>query len=195
MSETKPEIMDVINNINSIDENNNDEIVLFDDAAVQPVFETPFAESRPARQENRVAFRSEIVNEEDNLTVIGATTNLIGNLTVDGTLEIRGKIKGDLNVVKNITINGGEILKNNPGASKIIGDIVAKNDVFLNESNVMKGNISAKNASVAGHLEGNVDCNNSLIICKTATIDGNITAATFQVESGAQINGQVSIKH
>ena len=203
MSETKPEIMDVINNINSIDENNNDEIVLFDDAAVQPVFETPFADSRPARQENRVAFRSEIVNEEDNLTIIGATTNLIGNLTVDGTLEIRGKIKGDLNVVKNITINGGEIegniscenLKNNPGASKVIGDIVAKNDVFLNESKVMKGNISAKNASVAGHLEGNVDCNNSLIICKTATIDGNITAATFQVESGAQINGQVSIKH
>ena len=195
--------MDVINNINSIDDNNNDEIVLFDDAAVQPVFETPFAETKPANPaENRVVRRGDI-SDDESLTIIGVTTGLIGNLSVDGNLEIRGKIKGDLDVVKNITLNGGDIegniscenLKNNPGASKIIGDINAKNDIYLNETNVMKGNIVAKNANIAGHLEGNIDCNNAVVISKTATIDGNITAATFQVESGAQINGQVSIKH
>lgn len=200
MSE-KNEIIDIINNIDSIDGNQEEEIVLFDDANVQPVFETPFGQEN--KKDNKPVYQNTNV-KDSNTTIIGATTNITGNLVADGSFDIKGKIKGDVTASNNIEIKGGEIegniscenIKTEPGmASKITGDIVAKNDAYLNSASVVKGNITAKNVALGGIIEGDVDCGNSLIISKTAVINGNITAASFQVESGAQVNGQVSIKH
>ena len=95
-----------------------------------------------------------------------ASSRLDGKLAGSGTIIIKGKVKGE------IEINGTLEISQNAEAI---------------------GNIKADKLFLHGKVEGSLDIAGSLSVEKTAQIQGDIRAGTLEVAAGAIINGQCSI--
>jgi len=69
--------------------------------------------------------------------------------------------------------------------AKVNGDIKAE-EIETHASSLIKGNISSKNAQLAGKVRGNI--NSDLIkIEKTADIEGVLNQKTLSIEEGASL--------
>ena len=89
---------------------------------------------------------------------------LLADVTVDGNLIEKDKILLDGN---------------------INGDIKA-NDVDARENSNIVGNISSKNASLGGKLQGNIN-SDKIKIKKTAKIEGVLNQKSLSIEEGASL--------
>ena len=69
--------------------------------------------------------------------------------------------------------------------AKVGGDIKA-DEIHTHSNSNIKGNITAKNASLGGKLKGNVNCD-KIIIKKTAEIEGVLNQKTLSIEEGANL--------
>ncbi len=84
-----------------------------------------------------------------------------------------------------------------PGDVVIEGDVEGKITIdgvltIGPESNV-KADVKANDASVAGHLEGNVAVKKRLELKSTASIIGDVTCEVVAIESGARLHGRVAV--
>ncbi|NLZ49236.1 MAG: polymer-forming cytoskeletal protein [Clostridiales bacterium] len=110
------------------------------------------------------------VKESKNMTridsLIGEQCKVVGDLSGKGLLKIDGSIEG------NITWD---------------------DDVILGVLSTINGNLTCKNAIVAGKIHGNVVCNGSLSVEGSGKIVGDITIETLSVKEGGIINGNCSV--
>jgi len=95
-------------------------------------------------------------------TLVGANTELNGDITSKGMIRIDGKVTG------NVSIQG---------------------DILIGEDAYIKGDVNASNLHIAGSLEGNVFCSGLLKLLPTAKLIGNIQVKSFVCEEGGVFEG------
>ena len=118
------------------------------------------------------------IASEGNLDVHGFVN---GNIEINGKLSVTGKIEGD-SKADEIFING----------AKVMGGLFSNNSVKVAGGSVIKGNIKASAAVVAGAVKGDIDVQGPVILDATAVIVGNIKSKSIQINNGAIIEGSCS---
>ncbi len=170
----------------------------------EPVMAAPIMEEEPIiEQEVAQVFEEEkaVLEDEDRASdetgLITAGMTIKGDITTTGSLEIIGTIEGDVDVKGKLEITGS--IKGNSKAAdvyadsaKIVGEIVSTGPVKIGQSSVVKGNITAKSAVLAGAVKGDIDVQGPVILDTTAIIMGNIKSKSIQINNGAVIEGMCS---
>ena len=110
-----------------------------------------------------------------NLDVVG---EVIGNVQVSGKLSITGQIRGNS--------KADEIYAD---AAKITGDLIGDGTVKIGAGSVVRGNIEATSAAIAGAVKGTIDVKGPVVLDATAVVFGNIRAKSMQINNGARIEG------
>ncbi|MHB8061583.1 MAG: bactofilin family protein [Ruminiclostridium sp.] len=95
-------------------------------------------------------------------TLVGANTEIKGDITSKGIIRIDGKVTG------NISVQG---------------------DLFIGEAADIKGTVTASNIHIAGSLEGNVFSSGSLKLLSTAKLIGDIQVKSFVCDEGSLFEG------
>jgi cytoskeletal protein CcmA (bactofilin family) len=116
----------------------------------------PVVATTPERKDTAMA-------ENDEVTIVGATAKLDGNVVSAGSLRIDGQVKGQIN---------------------------ADGDVTLSPQSQVEADIRAQNVSVAGRFKGNILVKGKAHLARGGRIDGNITSKTLVVEEGGTFHGQ-----
>jgi cytoskeletal protein CcmA (bactofilin family) len=101
--------------------------------------------------------------DNGEVTIVGATAKLDGNVVSAGSLRIDGTVKGQIN---------------------------ADGDVTLSAQSQVEADIRAQNVSVAGRFKGNILVKGKAHLARGGRIDGNITSKTLVVEEGGIFHGQ-----
>ncbi len=96
-------------------------------------------------------------------------------------------IEEDLTIEGNIKSSDGSV----EVRGKLIGDLSAQS-VVVQAGGLVDGAVSAKNVSVEGKHTGKLDCDD-LKLASTSEIQADVTARTMTTESGAKIAGTVKI--
>ena len=100
---------------------------------------------------------------QNELNIINAGTYLEGSIETKGSVQINGKLKG--------LIKAGD-------------------EVRVGRSGEIVGEIYAKNARIAGKLEGNAFVEEKLTLEETSSLNGNLTAGKLIIDEGAVFNGR-----
>lgn len=134
------------------------------------------------------------------VTVITKGTRIASNIISDGSLEIMGTVKGDIECLGKLSITGhvagnlkaSEIFVN---TTKLQGNLVSRGTVKLGAGTVVLGDIKATSAVIAGAVKGEIDVNGPIVVDSTGIIKGNIKAKSVQVNNGAIIDGYCSLTY
>lgn len=118
------------------------------------------------------------INSDGSLDLRGSVT---GNITIKGKLEVTGTIEGNS--------FADEVFAD---AAQITGEIHSAGSVKVGEGAVVKGNITATSAVLAGAVKGDIDVQGPVILDSTAIIMGNIKSKSIQINNGAVIEGLCS---
>lgn len=133
-----------------------------------------------------------------NVTVISAGTSMFGDIRSEGAVEVRGKLKGNLEATGNVRITG-KVLGDVKGDSvelvncAVQGNITATASVHIDESTIVVGDIVAADLVTDGKVKGNVQVEHTAAFQKNAVLAGNVTAALVSMSEGAKIQGTVRI--
>lgn len=95
-------------------------------------------------------------------TLVGANSEITGDITSTGIIRIDGKVTG------NISVQG---------------------DLFVGEKAYIKGDITANNVQIAGNLDGNIFSSGVLKLLSTSKIAGDIQVKSFVCEEGSSFEG------
>jgi len=99
---------------------------------------------------------------------IGASITLVGDVTGDEDLTILGRVEGKIDF--------------------------PKHSVTIGQGGRVKADIHAKAVSVAGEVHGNLVASEQIVIRKTATMLGNLTAPRVGLEDGCCFRGSVEME-
>lgn len=118
------------------------------------------------------------IKSEGSLDVRGTVK---GNITIEGKLDVTGSIEGN-SVAEEVFADG----------AKIVGEIKCNGTIKIGQSSVVRGNITASAAVLAGAIKGDIDVQGPVILDSTAIIMGNIKSKSIQINNGAVIEGLCS---
>jgi len=111
---------------------------------------------------------SPATGERREQAVIGASISVVGDVTGGEDLTILGKVEGKIALPKHI--------------------------VTVGQSGRISADIQAKVVSVAGEVRGNLVASEQIVIRKTATMLGNLTAPRVGLEDGCCFRGSVEME-
>lgn len=139
-------------------------------------------------------------DKTEEVTIIAKSTVLTGNLRTDGSLEVIGTIRGDvdckgkLSVIGNVNGNcsASEVYI---GAKRFEGSITSEGNVRIGLGTVIIGDILGTAGFIAGAVKGDIDISGPIVIDSSAVIKGNIKAASIQINNGAVIEGFCSLSY
>ena len=100
------------------------------------------------------------------------------NSNISSILGPEVEIKGDVNVTGDLLIYG-----------KVFGNINSKGTVNSANGSLVKGNITAENASISGEVQGDLDIESKIVLGKNSYLSGNLKAAIITIEEGAKFDG------
>ncbi len=133
----------------------------------------------------------------DETSVITAGMNITGDIVSEGSLDLVGKVYGNIDVLGKLNITG-HINGNSKAAeiyaegAKINGEVVSEGAVKIGASTVIVGNIVATSAAIAGAVKGDIDVRGPVILDASAIVMGNIKSKSVQINNGAVIEGMCS---
>jgi cytoskeletal protein CcmA (bactofilin family) len=107
-------------------------------------------------------------SDRHEAAAIGSSIKIVGDVTGDEDLTILGKIEGKI--------------------------VLPKHSVTIGQSGRVKADIQAKFVSVAGEVHGNLVAAEQIVIRKTATMLGNLTAPRVGLEDGCRFRGSVEME-
>lgn len=169
-------------------------------------------------EEELVAMQQEVVKEEtvayvnpldnmsdaaktqtasDEVSTITKNVTVNGDLETDGSLDLFGTVNGNIKVLGKLNVTGS-ITGNSEAAevyaqrAKIIGDITSYGSVKIASESVIRGNIFATSAVIAGAVKGDIDVKGPVILDASAIVMGNIKSKSVQINNGAAIEGLCS---
>ena len=120
-----------------------------------------------------------------------------GDIATTGSLELIGKITGNIKCLGKLKITG-EINGDSDAAevyaesARITGEIKSKGSVKVGQSTVIVGNIYGSSAVIAGAVKGDIDVHGPVVLDTTAIVMGNIKSQSVQINNGAVIEGMCS---
>ena len=97
-------------------------------------------------------------------SIIGAGTVVRGNLAGEGSLEIYGRVDGDVNMT---------------------------GDVLVGETGAVLGQINAGRISVAGAVQGDLRGTEAVLLERGAKVVGDLSAPRIGIANGALVRGSV----
>ena len=100
------------------------------------------------------------------------------NSNISSILGPEVEIKGDVNVTGDLLIYG-----------KVFGNINSKGTVNSANGSLVKGNITAGNASISGEVQGDLDIESKVVLGKNSYLSGNLKAAIITIGEGAKFDG------
>lgn len=112
--------------------------------------------------------RAPVFTSDQVETIIGQDTQFKGTITAGGTIRIDGQVEGE---------------------------VVAKGDIVIGETGVVKAQIQARNATIAGSLTGNADVSDKLELTPTAKLYGDIKTGILSIGEGAVFKGACEMRH
>lgn len=177
-------------------------------STVEPVFkETPVVPEEQKITAAPVFGEPDVIKEEPINTVkniqametgvIIKGMSVKGDITSEGCLEVQGNVAGNISIEGRLEVTG-EVTGNSSAeevfadGAKIVGDIKCNGAVKVGPSTVVRGNITATAAVVAGAVKGDIDVQGPVILDSTAIIMGNIKSKSIQINNGATIEGLCS---
>jgi len=104
-------------------------------------------------------------NSSAETSIIAKDTTIKGNLEFAGTLIVEGSLESQ---VKGL-------------------------EMVIQKSGRISGSLSVRTLNCHGHIEGDITAE-SVVIHSSAQISGEINATTLEIEPGATINGNISMK-
>lgn len=127
------------------------------------------------------------------------TKNMIvnGDLDADGSLDLFGTVNGNIKVLGKLNVTGN-VTGNSEAAevyaqrAKVTGDITSLGSVKIGSESVIRGNIFATSAVIAGAVKGDIDVKGPVILDASAIVMGNIKSKSVQINNGAVIEGLCS---
>ncbi len=130
----------------------------------------------------------------DEVTEITKGTVIEGNLSSNGSINVYGKVKGDVSCKGKLMIagvivgesNAKEIFVNN---AKVDGNVTSQGTIKIANGSVIIGNVYATSAVVAGAVKGDIDVHGPVIVDGTAVVKGDIKSRSVQINNGAAIEG------
>ncbi|MBQ8667476.1 MAG: polymer-forming cytoskeletal protein [Lachnospiraceae bacterium] len=122
---------------------------------------------------------------------------VVGDITTNGSLDIMGTVKGNVTVAGKLNITGNiegdskadEIFAD---GARIIGEVISNGTIKVGQSSVIKGNMNATSAVIAGAVKGDIDVKGPVVLDSTSIIMGNIKSKSIQINNGAAIEGLCS---
>jgi cytoskeletal protein CcmA (bactofilin family) len=99
---------------------------------------------------------------------VGASISIVGDITGDEDLTILGRVEGKIDLPQHV--------------------------VTVGQSGRVKADIHARVVSVAGEVRGNLIAGEQILIRKTATMLGNLTAPRVGLEDGCSFRGSVEME-
>ena len=103
------------------------------------------------------------------------------NKTMNNLSSILGpelKIDGNIDVKSDLLIYG-----------EVSGNVISKGTVNSAKESIVKGNISAQNASIHGTVKGDLNIQNKVLLGRGSHLEGNLQAAIITIEEGAKFDG------
>ena len=88
------------------------------------------------------------------------------------------EIHGDVKVSGSLLIYG-----------KVFGNIQSNGAVRTAAGSEIKGNITAKEVTIGGKVDGDVDVKKKVTLGDTSSLTGNLKATTLTIEEGAKFEG------
>lgn len=133
----------------------------------------------------------------DEVTEITKGTTIRGNIESDGSINVFGKVVGDIKCLGKASVTGtivgkteaAEVFANN---AKIDGDIETDGCVKIGNGSVIIGSIKATSAVIGGAVKGDIDVQGPVIVDATAVVKGDIRSRSVQINNGAVIDGHCS---
>ncbi len=152
------------------------------------------------QKEKTVNEFEESVDNSEETTVITKGTTINGGIKSDTSLIVKGVIEGDVECQGKLTITGrvagnstaSEIYVNTP---RLEGSLNSRGSVKIDVGTVVIGSIASASVVVAGAVKGDIEVNGPIIVDSTAVVKGNIIGKSIQINSGAVIDGNCSLKY
>jgi cytoskeletal protein CcmA (bactofilin family) len=120
-------------------------------------------DAEAAHEQPRTERKDRQMADNDEVTIVGASAKLEGNVVSAGSLRIDGQVKGQIN---------------------------ADGEVVLSPQSQVEADIRAETVSIAGRFKGNIVVKGKAHLARGGRIDGNITSKTLVVEEGGVFHGQ-----
>ncbi len=159
-------------------------------------FETKVAEP-VAEETDAFAEETAVIAEDvktDEVTIITEGTSLNGNIQTCGSIEVKGKIIGDIKCAGKLTVTGH--INGNSSSEEFFadtafveGELVSSGTVKIGLGSRIIGNISSTSAVIAGAVKGDIDVHGPVVVDSSAVILGNIKSKSVQINNGAVIEG------
>ena len=99
--------------------------------------------------------------------MVGATLLVEGNISGTGGVSVSGTIDGDINV--------------------------AENEVSVEGTGLVKGNIVCNRVSVEGRVAGDIEALEKVAIRSSGIVQGTIVAPRIEIEDGARFKGRINM--
>ena len=133
----------------------------------------------------------------DEVATITAKMVLNGDVESDGSLDLIGCVNGKIHILCKLNVTGS-ISGNSEAAevyaqdAKVTGDVTSLGSVKIGNNSVIRGNIYATSAVIAGAVKGDIDVKGPVILDASAIVMGNIKSKAVQINNGAVIEGLCS---
>jgi len=123
---------------------------------------------RPAAAPHAALPPTAVTARREQQAGIGPSISIVGDVTGDEDLTILGRVRGKIDL--------------------------PQHTVTVGESGHIDADIHAKVLSVAGEVRGNLVAGEQILIRKTATMLGNLTAPRVGLEDGCRFRGSVDME-
>lgn len=101
-----------------------------------------------------------------NVSLIGAGTEIIGEVKCANDLRVDGSVKGDLQV---------------------------KGKLVIGNAGRVEGEVECNNGDISGELKGKITVQELLMLKGTSTLTGDIITKRLSIEPGSVFNGNCSM--
>lgn len=133
----------------------------------------------------------------DEIATITKMMTVNGDVVSNGSLDVIGAVNGNIQIKGSLSVTG--IIKGNAEAAeiqakgaRIDGDLVSSGAIKVGTDTVIRGNIYATSAVIAGAIKGDIDVHGPVVLDSTAIVMGNIKSKAVQINNGAAIEGMCS---
>jgi len=106
------------------------------------------------------------IKPEDAETIIGAGVKVDGTFTAFGNVIVKGQL---------------------------LGSLTTESDVNIKEGGSVDADIKAKNATIAGKVDGTLEVDEKIQLASSAKVMGDINCNVLSIEEGAILQGSCNV--